>query len=351
VRIVLAGAGTAAARGHLPAIERFGREGELALAGVAEPDSRRRADAAVGLSAAPLFESAEEMLDRVDADVLVVAAEPGAHADLVVLGLERGLDVVCEKPLALGMADYRRIAAHVDRAGPALISVHQYRYSPPWRAMARWARLAARLSLPFSLAIDVQRREVDALAASPWRSQAQISGGILADHGVHYLALAWTVDRDLEVLSGSRVSGGGAETATAFVRLGSGTLVFEASTGKPKRRTGVSLRMGDLVMRWQDRSFGIAVRNRLLFSKIVPTLADRTYVDLLYGCLYRDLAGNLSRPAWRAVRSAEALSVGEALLDLLALSPLSSRAEAPAPPCGQSPPTGAPVSRVGRRTR
>lgn len=334
MRIALAGAGTAAARGHLPAIDRFGREGPLALVGVAEPDPRRRAEVSVGFPAAPVFESAEEMLDQVEADVLVVAAVPGAHADLVVLGLERGLDVVCEKPLVLGMADYQRITTHVADAGPALVSVHQYRYSPPWRAIARWARLAAKLSLPFSLAVDVQRREVDALAASSWRSQAKISGGILGDHGVHYLALAWTIDRHFQVLSGSRITVEGAETGTALVRLGSGVLTIEASTGKPERRTGISLRVGDLVMRWQDRAFETEVRHRLLFSKAVPTLADRAHVDSLYGCLYRDLAGNLSRPTWRAARSAEALSVGWALLDLLALSPLSSQAEVPAPPSG-----------------
>jgi predicted dehydrogenase len=334
VKIALAGAGTAAARGHLPAIDRFGREGALALVGVAEPDPRRRAEMAVGFPAAPGFESAEEMLDQVDADILVVAAEPGAHADLVVLGLKRGLDVVCEKPLVLGRANYRRIAAHVAHAGPALVSVHQYRYSPPWRAMARWARLAAKLSLPFSLAVDVQRREVDALAASPWRSQAKLSGGILADHGVHYLALAWSVDRDLQVLSGSHVIGEEAETGTALVRIGSGVLTIEASTGKPERRTGISLRVGNLVMRWQGRSFETEVEDRLLFSEVVPTLADRTHVDSLYGCLYRDLTGNLSQPTWRAARSAEALSVGWALLDLLAASSLSSHVEAPAPPSG-----------------
>jgi predicted dehydrogenase len=332
VRIALAGAGTAAVRGHLPAIDRLGREGALALVGVAEPDPQRRAEMAVRLSAALLFERAEEMLDSVEADVLVVAAEPRAHAQLVVLGLERGLDVVCEKPLVLGVADYGQIAAHVARGGPALVSVHQYRYSPPWRAMARWARLAAKLSVSFSLAVDVQRREVDALAASSWRSQAKISGGILADHGVHYLSLAWTVDRDLQVLSGNRIIDEGAETGTALVRLGSGVLTIEASTGRPDRRTGISLRAGDLIMRWQDRAFETEVKNGLLFSKVVPTLADRTHVDSLYGCLYRDLTENLSRPTWRAARSAEALSVGWALLDLLASSPLSSRAETPAPP-------------------
>lgn len=318
MRVALAGLGTAACRGHLPAISRIASASRLSFAAAADPDPGRRADCCSRLPATKLFESAEAMLESVSCDVLVVATDPGAHADLIVLGIERGIHVLCEKPLVLTQAGYERVAvAHARRPDVGLVSVHQYRYSPAWRAMSRWARLAARLRLPFSLVVEVQRQGADPLAASPWRSEVESSGGVLADHGVHYLALAWMVDHHLDVLASSQTATAGGERAGASVRIGSGMLTIQASTGEAARRTRVTLQVANIDLRWRDEVFDVVVAGRTALTRPVATLADRAHVDSLYEHLYRDLVRNLSRPPWRVHRTAEALAVGRALLALL----------------------------------
>jgi predicted dehydrogenase len=319
VRVALAGLGTAACRGHLPAISRLASEGgAISLAAAADPDPTRRADCCSRFPATRFFESAEEMLESVSCDVLIVATDPGAHADLIVLGIERGIHVLCEKPLVLTRAGYERVAtAHARRLDVGLVSVHQYRYSPTWRAMSRWARLAARLRLPFSLVVEVQRSGADPLAASPWRSEVESSGGALADHGVHYLALAWTVDHRLDVLASSQTVTASGERSGASVRIASGMLTVQASTDEAVRRTRVTLRVANVDLRWCDEAFDVVVAGRTVLTRPVASLADRAHVDSLYEHLYRDLARNLSRAPWRAHRTAEALVVGRALLALL----------------------------------
>jgi predicted dehydrogenase len=327
VRVALAGLGTAACRGHLPAISRLASEsGGISLVAAADPDPSRRAGCCSRFPAARLFESAEEMLESVSCDVLVVATDPGAHADLIVLGIERGIHVLCEKPLVLTRAGYERVAvAHAQQLDVGLISVHQYRYSPTWRAMSRWARLAARLRLPFSLVVEVQRPGVDPLAVSPWRSEVEFSGGVLADHGVHYLALAWTVDHRLDVLASSQTVTASGECSGASVRIGSGMLTVQASTDEAVRRTWVTLRVPNVDLRWRDEAFDVVVGGRTALTRPVAALADRAHVDSLYRHLYRDLARNLSRAPWRAHRTAEALVVGRALLALLDRPPFRAR--------------------------
>jgi predicted dehydrogenase len=321
LRVALAGLGTAGLRGHLPAISRLASEGTLRIVGAADPDPRRRAAYASDPIATELFESAEAMLESVSCDVLVIAADPSAHADLIALGLERGLHVLCEKPLVVSRAGYDRIAeAHARRLDLGLVAVHQYRYSPAWRAMSRWVRLAARLHLPFSLVVEVKREGVDPLAASPWRADVELSGGMLADHGVHYLALAWIVDHNLDVLAGSCIGSATGERSGASVRIGSGMLTIQASTGNLTRRTSVTLHVANVDLRWRDEAFDLVVSGRTVLSRPVATLADRSHVDSLYEHLYRDLARNLSRPAWRVHRTAEAFGVARALLALLDLS-------------------------------
>jgi predicted dehydrogenase len=318
VRIALAGLGTAAFRGHLPAINRLASEGKVTLAGAADPDASRRAGVDVLFPSARLFASAEAMLAVLPCDLLVVAAEPGAHAELVSMGLGRGLHVVCEKPLVLTQAAYDRVAgAHARRPDLGLVAVHQYRYSPAWVAMSRWLRLAARLHLPFSLVVDVSRTEVDPLAMSPWRADVERSGGILADHGVHYLSLAWTIDHRLDVLACARVKSAPGEHAMASVGVGSGVVTIQASTGSPTRHTSVSLNVANVDVRWCGESLYVAVGGRRLISRRVASLADRSHVDALYVQFYRELVRDLIRPAWRVRRTAEALVVTRALLDLL----------------------------------
>jgi len=318
MKVAIAGLGSAAVRGHLPAIARLAARGSLALVGAADPDAARREHLAASAPGVALFETAEAMLDAVECDLLVIAAQPGAHAQLVQLGLERGLHVVCEKPLVVTRAQYELVArAHVRQPAQGVVSVHQYRYSPTWQWFARSARLARRLRIPFCLTVDVERIATDALAASAWRADAGASGGMLADHGVHYLALAWTVDEQLDVLAAARAWSDAGERSGASIRVGSGTVAIQVATGAPVRSTCVTLHAANAALAWRDETLELTCRGRRLFARRVEALADRTHVDALYARLYDDLVRNLERTAWRAHRTAEALAVARALVALL----------------------------------
>ncbi len=168
MRFAVAGLGGAARRGHLPAIAALGAR--VGLAAGADPDAARRAEFRATFASTPVFASAEEMLSRVPADVLVVATTPDAHAELISLGMANGLHLLCEKPLTVTPAEHVEISATCARRPDlALVPTHQYRYSPQWRRLARWARLASRFGQPYELSIDIQRQGTDRHASAPWR--------------------------------------------------------------------------------------------------------------------------------------------------------------------------------------
>lgn len=322
MKIALAGLGGAAVQAHLPAIARLSSRGKATFVGAADPDERRRIEVGRTLPRVPLFESAEEMLAEVSSEVLVIAADPSAHADLVELGLRSGVQVVCEKPLVVTRGQYDRVAsAHVRRPLHAIVPVHQYRYSPAWVAISRCARIAARLRFPFSLAVDVERPGVDALAVSPWRNDPHLSGGMLADHGVHYLALAWTVEEQLDLLAGLRIWSEGEERSGASCRLRGGVLTIQVKTGAPARQTRIAFDAGRLGIAWCNESLKVRFGNRTILNRRVEALADRAHVNSLYNRFYDDLARNIGRPAWRAHRTAEALVVSRVLVELLERAP------------------------------
>jgi predicted dehydrogenase len=272
------------------------------------------------------------MLATVEADVVAIAAEPRAHAQLATLALERGLHVLCEKPLALSHGDVEAVAAaHAARPGLAIASVHQYRYSPTWSRMSPWMRLASRHGACFDLTVDVERPSVDRHAATPWRADVSASGGMLADHGVHFLALAWTVSEDLEVVAAHQAwDASGAERSSATVLVGSGRLAIELSGGARARRTRVEADLLGTRLTWEDAAATLSVGARTAVRRRVEALSDREHVDGLYVPLYADVAANLGDPAWRRRATAETLSVARSTLSLLDLRETGHERLAPA---------------------
>jgi predicted dehydrogenase len=319
MRIALAGLGGAAMRGHLPALARLAQEGTLQLVGAADPVAERRTALARRMPDVPLFERADSMLDAVDADVFAIATEPRAHAPLAALGLARGLHVLCEKPLALAREQHELIArASAANSHCALVPVHQYRYSPTWTAISRWARRADRFGVPFTLTVDVERDGADRNAASPWRTDVRASGGMLADHGVHFIALGWTISENLEVLVGTRDWDSRLrEHSSATARLGAGLLRIRVAGDAPGRSTRLDLRLPSVRFEWSDRSARLAVRGRDVSIRQVDALSDRRHVDALYVPLYREFVAKVADEGWRRRRRGEALTVSSALVDLL----------------------------------
>lgn len=321
MRIAIAGLGGAATRGHLPAIRAWSPRVELVA--VADPDPDRRTAAEAFGKELPTFAEVEEMLEAVECDVLVVATQPSAHSPLAAAGLRHRRHVLCEKPLALTGAGLEEVGRAQRSGGDlALVSVHQYRFSPTWAWISRWLRCAARGGLPFTLRVEVARDGTDIHAASGWRGDLEASGGMLVDHGAHFLALARTVTPRLRVLAAGREwRAGGREQASATVELGrSGALELALDANAGARRTRIEARALGAHVAWADRRLTAAVGGTPVLRREVEALSDRAYVDSLYVSIYRHLLAGLGRGAWRRQRTAESLSVTESCLRLVSLA-------------------------------
>ena len=318
MRIALVGLGSACAKGHLPAITALAGVRAVEVCALADHDPERRALLSMQLPGVPTYANAEELLALSLPHVLVIATDPFLHPELICTGLARGIHVVCEKPLALTAHGHAAITrACAERGDRALVPVHQYRFSPEWQRVRRWARLLAALRIPFTLAFDVQRPGFDADAVSPWRT-ARASGGMLADAGVHFLALAWTLGHGLKTDSVHRREGeSGGKRVQIDASLGCGTLRLRLWRGAPTRSTRIELRGGGAAITWTDRTTQTSLGGIGLRRRPVAALSDRAHVDALYRPLYRDVARRVADASWGARRTEEALGVSETLVGLL----------------------------------
>lgn len=317
MRVALIGMGSAGRRGHLPALARLQREGLLTLVAVAD---HRSTHPVTGLftSQPARFHDGARLVQSVEVDLIVLASEPASHAELIELAAAHGRHVLCEKPLTVTVAQHKRLAAALPTS-LAFVAVHQYRYSPVWTPVARWARRAASLHLPLSMSVDVQRRGTDAHATTPWRLDTASSGGVLADHGPHFLALGWTIGHELKTLWARRRSHrGDAETVCARLLCGRGQMSLRVSTAAEARSTRLQLTCAGVTFTWADRKAVMRLAGRPVRTCFTAGLSDRRHVDALYLPLYRDLLANISDASWRDERRVEALAVSTALVKLLA---------------------------------
>jgi predicted dehydrogenase len=327
LRIAIAGLGAAALRGHLPALEALASEGKVTIVGGCDPDQQRCLVAGRAYPQIPMFASAQEMLASIDSGLLVIAANPGVHAELAALGAAHGQHILCEKPAGSTESHVDTFAA-IRRRYPdrGLVAMYQYRFSRAWIMAVRFLQEAAKSQASFVMSVDVQRPVVDRHAVSNWREDPSM-GGALADHAVHFLALARALRGPLDVVSSEReYDVYRQEHAKASLRVGMDTLDVSVDYGACERSTSISLACGEVALRWRDDALSLERRGQEGHSLRVPALADRRHIDALYFPMYRNVLAGLKHSGWRRRRAQELLEVGYGLNALLAVArPRESR--------------------------
>jgi predicted dehydrogenase len=132
LRVAVVGAGFFAQFHH----EAWSRLDRVDLVGICDLD-RTRADAAALASGTQGFDDLDAMLDATQADVVDIATPPETHLALVAAVAERGLPVICQKPLAPTLDEARAVAAAASSAGVPLAVHENFRFQPWFREARR----------------------------------------------------------------------------------------------------------------------------------------------------------------------------------------------------------------------
>lgn len=151
------------------------------LAGIYDiKENRREAAAAAGIK---VYESNEAIFADDTLDIIVVATPNDVHEALVVNGLLSGKNVICEKPVALSVAEFDRMVAAAEKSGKRL-SVHQNR---------RWdvdflGVKSVIASQEIGEVIRIESRIHGSRGIpSDWRCEKAPGGGMILDWGVHLI--------------------------------------------------------------------------------------------------------------------------------------------------------------------
>jgi predicted dehydrogenase len=116
IRIGLVGAGAIMRLSHGPVVS---RSGDCELAAVFDRDFAR-AEAITADFGGTAFDDLDAMLDKGSVDAVVVATPNRFHCEGVLKAAQHGKHVLCEKPLAISVAECRDMIDTCDRAGVVL---------------------------------------------------------------------------------------------------------------------------------------------------------------------------------------------------------------------------------------
>jgi len=138
-----------------------------------------------------LLEAEAANLDFVD-----VATPPAEHAATARAALDRGLHVLCEKPLATTIADAREMLDAAREAERVLYPCHNYKHAPVIQNVRRIIE-AGEIGRVHLVTLQTFRN-THARGVADWRpnwrrERRHSGGGIAMDHGSHtfYLAFEW----------------------------------------------------------------------------------------------------------------------------------------------------------------
>lgn len=275
MKIGIVGCGAIVELGHAPALAALAADGRATVAALVDPSAERRAKIGRFFPAARAVARLEELAAG-DIELAVVASPARFHAEQTIALLERGVHVLCEKPLAATVAEGEAMVAAARRTGRVLAAGQFRRFFPALQALRQYVTTAAFGALR-TFAVE-EGGPFNWPAATPsFFDPQQAGGGVLLDLGVHVLdTLAWWLGEPAALDYADDAEGG--LEANCRLRLG------YASGAKGTVRLS---RDGRTANRWQlkfERASviwraGEANRLELRISGTEPTLAARVTGD------------------------------------------------------------------------
>lgn len=199
LRGAVIGYGFISGKGHIPAYqERAKTQGDIEIVAVADTCEARRAQAQEALPKARIYSDYQALLDAESGnlDFVDISTPPCDHARIALAAFDKGLHVLCEKPLTPTLEEARAMLSKARDVKRVLFPCHNYKHAPVVKAIQEIIT-SGRIGKVRSLTLNTYRN-THAKGVTEWkthwrREKKYSGGGIAMDHGSHtfYLTFDW----------------------------------------------------------------------------------------------------------------------------------------------------------------
>jgi len=193
LRGAVIGLGNVALHGHLPG---WRRRLDVEIVAATDRQGRQYLELARHLPGARWCDSAADLLTVPGLDFVDICTPPSSHAALIRSALERGLHVLCEKPLVGSLGELVSLARLAATKGVILHTVHNWHYAPIVDRAARLIRdgRVGQVTRVVWHTLRTQPATAGDEGHGNWRVDPDVAGGgVLTDHGWHasYVLRHW----------------------------------------------------------------------------------------------------------------------------------------------------------------
>jgi predicted dehydrogenase len=189
----IVGFGFISGKGHFPAYQKRGDVEIVAFADVCPA----RLDAARAVApGARFYATWQELLEKEPLDFVDVSTPPAFHLEIALAALAKGVHVLCEKPLTIGVAEAKKLVDAARAHRRVVFPAHNYKHAPVVkfsREVIESGRIGAVRAVTLNTFRTTHAKGVKEWKTD-WRRDKKLSGGGIAmDHGSHsfYLTFAW----------------------------------------------------------------------------------------------------------------------------------------------------------------
>jgi UDP-N-acetyl-2-amino-2-deoxyglucuronate dehydrogenase len=131
----------------------------------------------------------KQMLEEEDLDLVAIATESGKHAAIALDCIEKGINVIIEKPIALSLEDADAIIAAAEKKGVKVCACHQNRFNKSIQKI-REALEQGRFGRLFHGAAHIRwNRGRSYYEQASWRGTWEQDGGALMNQCIHNIDL------------------------------------------------------------------------------------------------------------------------------------------------------------------
>ncbi len=150
------------------------------------------------------YECYKKMLEEhPEIKLVAIATESGIHAEIALYCIDKGVNVIIEKPMAMSMADAEEIIRRSNEKKVKVSVCHQNRFNIAVQQM-RQALEAGRFGKISHGSINVRwNRNKDYYDQAPWRGKWASDGGCLFNQCIHGIdLLRWMMGDEVEEVYG-----------------------------------------------------------------------------------------------------------------------------------------------------
>ena len=136
----------------------------------------------------PIYEDYKDVLDIPGLDAIDICTPNIFHSIIAVDALERGINVLCEKPDAVSVSEAERMKAAAEKSGKTLMVIRNNRFSGKSQFLKKHIE-KGKMGEIYAARCGWQRRRGGPPHGSWFSDKAQSGGGPLIDLGVHMIDL------------------------------------------------------------------------------------------------------------------------------------------------------------------